>query len=399
MQDKQMSNSKLHIGIFGRRNSGKSTLINLLTGQEIAIVSDKPGTTTDPVKKSVEIIGIGAVVLVDTAGIDDVGELGKKRIEKSLQTIKKVDCAILIIADNQFGQYELDLIGQFEKYETPYLILHNKRDITKIASHTKTIIKKHSKSKIIDFSSKNSKDTAKLIAALKKISPAASRQNISLIGDLVKPKDVVLLITPIDSEAPEGRLILPQNQTIRDTLNNHCITIVLKETELDDFLKLGIKPALVVTDSQVFGYVAKRIPENIPLTSFSIIFARLKGDFSAYLQGTPHISELRDGDHILILESCTHQSSCDDIGRVKIPNLLRKFTGKELSFTFVSGLSEISHENYALVIQCGGCMVTRKQLTNRLKPFAKNDIPVTNYGMTLAYVNGIFERATQIFKR
>ena len=398
-----MTNSTLHIGIFGRRNSGKSTLINLLTGQETAIVSDKPGTTTDPVKKSVEILGIGAAVLIDTAGIDDVGELGKKRIAKSLQTIKNVDCAILIIAGNQFGQYELDLIRQFEKFNTPFLILHNKKDITQIASHTKTVIKRHTNAKVLDFSAKNPKDTNRLINALKKIIPESVNQKLSLIGDLVKPKDIVLLITPIDSEAPEGRLILPQNQTIRDALDNGCITIVAKDTELDDFLELGIKPALAVTDSQAFGYVAERIPENVPLTSFSILFARLKGDFEAYLQGTPRISELKDGDNILVLESCTHQTSCDDIGRVKIPNLLQKFTGKKLSFTFVSGLSEISPPKspqggtYALAIQCGGCMVTRKQLTNRLKQFTENEVPVTNYGMALAYMNGIFERSTQIF--
>lgn len=398
-----MSNSKLHIGIFGRRNSGKSTLINLLTGQETAIVSDKPGTTTDPVKKSVEVLGIGPMILVDTAGIDDVGELGKMRVNKSLQAIKNVDCAILLISGNQFGQYELDLISRLEELATPYLILHNKKDISKIGSHTKTVIKRHTKAKVIDFSAKNPKDADKLINALKKIIPENSKQQLSLIGDLVKPKDIVLLITPIDSEAPEGRLILPQNQTIRDALNNDCITIVLKETELDDFLKLGIRPALAITDSQAFGYVVKRIPENVPLTSFSILFARQKGDFGAYLQGTSRISELKDGDNILILESCTHQTSCDDIGRVKIPNLLQKFTGKKLLFTFVSGLSEIGPPKspqggtYSLVIQCGGCMVTRKQLINRLKPFSEKNIPVTNYGMTLAYVNGIFERATRIF--
>lgn len=396
--------ASLSIGIFGRRNSGKSTLINLLTGQETAIVSDKPGTTTDPVKKSVEIFGIGPVLLVDTAGIDDVGELGKKRTNKSFETIKNVDCAILLIAGNQFGEYELELIHQFKKFDTPYLILHNKNDIFKMASQTKEVIRQYTQATVIDFSAKNPNDAQKITDALQKIVPASVHQKTSLIGDLVKPKDLVLLITPIDSEAPEGRLILPQNQTIRDALDNDCITIVVKETELEDFLQLGIKPALAITDSQAFGYVSKTLPDNIPLTSFSIIFARQKGDFEKYLEGTPHIAELKDGDHILMLESCTHQTSCDDIGRVKIPKLLQKFTGKNLSFTFVSGLSEIAPPkspqkgDYALVIQCGGCMVTRKQLTNRLKQFTENNIPVTNYGMTLAYINGIFERATQIFK-
>ncbi len=392
-----MSNSKLHIGIFGRRNSGKSTLINLLTGQETAIVSEQPGTTTDPIKKSVEISGIGPVVMIDTAGIDDVGELGRKRIDKSMQTIKEVDVAILIIAGNQFGQFELELIQQFEKFNTPYIILHNKNDISKIESQTKIIIKDYSKAKIIDFCAKNQEDIGELISNLKKIIPENLYQKPSLIGGLILPKDVVLLITPIDDAAPEGRLILPQNQTIRDALDNNCITIVLKETEIEDFLRLNIKPALVITDSQVFGYVAERIPENIPLTSFSIIFARMKGDFDAYLKGTTHISRLKDNDEVLILESCTHHASCDDIGRVKIPNMLQKFTGKNLSFTVVSGLSAIPQKDYSLVIQCGGCMVTRNQLINRLKQFTENNIPITNYGMALAYMNHIFERATKVF--
>ncbi|MDO5665392.1 MAG: [FeFe] hydrogenase H-cluster maturation GTPase HydF [Bacteroidia bacterium] len=392
-----MSNSKLHIGIFGRRNSGKSSLINLFTGQNTAIVSAIPGTTTDPVKKSVEIFGIGPVVLVDTAGIDDEGALGKKRIKKSIEVIKTVDCAILLIFGNQFSDYELDLIKQFKEFDIPYFIVHNKKDIEKIASYTKIFIKQYTHVRVIDFSTKEPENKDVLIDELKKTIPESAYQRTLLLGDLVKPKDIVLLVTSIDEEAPEGRLILPQNQTIRDLLDNDCITIVAKDTELDDFLKLGIKPALVVTDSQVFGYVAERIPENVALTSFSILFARLKGDFGTYLQGTPCISKLKDGDNILILESCTHQTSCDDIGRVKIPKLLQKFTGKNLSFTFVSGLSEINSDDFALVIQCGGCMVTRKQLINRLKLFIKKDIPITNYGMALAYMNGIFERATKMF--
>ena len=394
------STNKPHIGIFGRRNSGKSSLINLLTGQETAIVSDIAGTTTDPVNKSVEIFGIGPAVIVDTAGIDDEGELGEKRIRKSMEAIKKVDCAILLISGNQFGAYELDLITQFQSLKTPYVIVHNKNDIAKIALHTQTIIQRHSRAELIDFSAKSPDNTEELIHAIQKVIPENIYQKPSLLGDLVKPKDIVLLITPIDSEAPEGRMILPQNQTIRDALDNNCITIVVKETELEDFLKIGIKPTLAITDSQVFGYVSKILPDDVPLTSFSIIFARLKGDFKAYLEGTPRISRLRDGDNVLVLESCTHQVSCDDIGRVKIPKLLQQFTGKKLNFTFVSGLSALpeSTTDFALIIQCGGCMVTRKQLMNRLKPFTEKEIPITNYGMALAYVNGIFERAVKIFK-
>ena len=387
------------IGIFGRRNSGKSSLINLLTGQDIAIVSDKPGTTTDPVSKSVEIFGIGPVILIDTAGIDDAGELGEKRIKKSLEVIKKVDCAILLISENLFTDFEQNLINQFNEFEIPYLIVHNKSDISSLNKDTIAEIRKYSSSDILDFSTVNDEKKEELISLIKETIPTTSYQKPSLLGDLVKPKDVVLLITPIDSEAPDGRMILPQNMAIRDVLDNDCITVVVKETELLDFLKLGIRPVLAVTDSQAFEYVSKHIPENIPLTSFSIVFARLKGDFEKYLKGTPHISQLNDGDRVLILESCTHQVSCDDIGRIKIPKLLQQFTGKQLHFDFVSGLSELTNqvENYSLVIQCGGCMVTRKQLLNRLKPYIESGIPVTNYGMTLAYVNGIFERATASF--
>ena len=390
---------KPHIGIFGRRNSGKSSLINLLTGQDIAIVSDKPGTTTDPVSKSVEIFGIGPVILIDTAGIDDAGELGEKRIKKSLEVIKKVDCAILLISENLFDDFEQNLINQFNEFEVPYLIVHNKSDISSLNKDTIAEIRKYSSSDILDFSTVNDEKKEELISLIKKTIPTTSYQKPSLLGDLVKPKDVVLLITPIDSEAPDGRMILPQNMAIRDVLDNDCITVVVKETELVDFLKLGIRPMLAVTDSQAFEYVSKHIPKDIPLTSFSIVFARLKGDFGKYLEGTPHISQLKDGDRVLILESCTHQTSCDDIGRVKIPKLLQKFTGKKLEFCIVSGLSEINDEitSFALVVQCGGCMVTRKQLLNRLKPYIEAGIPVTNYGMTLAYVNGIFERATAFF--
>ncbi|HNX87444.1 MAG TPA: [FeFe] hydrogenase H-cluster maturation GTPase HydF [Paludibacteraceae bacterium] len=387
------------IGIFGRRNTGKSSLINLLTGQDIAIVSDKPGTTTDPVSKSVEIFGIGPVVLIDTAGIDDAGELGEKRIKKSKEAIKKADCAILVIAENTFDNFELDLIKLFDEYAVPYLIVHNKSDLSPLTTETIAEIKSHSSSEILDFSTQNEEKKELLISLLKSTIPTTNYQKPSLLGGLVQPKDVVLLITPIDSEAPEGRMILPQNMAIRDVLENNCITVVVKETELEDFFKLGIKPALAITDSQAFNFVSKIVPTDVPLTSFSIVFARLKGDFEKYLEGTPHISQLKDGDRVLILESCTHQVSCDDIGRVKIPGLLQKFTGKKLEFTVVSGLSEVTEnvESLSLVIQCGGCMVTRKQLLNRLKPFTEAEIPVTNYGMALAYVNGIFERATAPF--
>ncbi len=396
-----MSVNRLHIGIFGRVNTGKSSLINMITGQEISLVSRFPGTTTDPVKKTVEITDIGPAILIDTAGMDDLGEIGSMKIQRSKEVIRRVDCAILLISGNQFGDYEVRLIEQFNKNEVPYLIAHNKSDIDKIAAITKTAIKQYSDAEIIDFSTTLPADKERLIGALKRIVPETAFLKSSLIGDLVKPKDVVLLITPIDEAAPEGRLILPQNQTLRDALDNHCVVIVIKETELADFSRLRIRPTLAITDSSAFGIVAKRLPQDIPLTSFSILFARLKGDFEAYLAGTPRISQLEEDDHVLILESCTHQVSCNDIGRVKIPTLLQKFTGKKLRFTVVSGLTELPANpcEFALVVQCGGCMITRKQLLNRLRPFIEVGVPVTNYGMALAYLHGIFNRATRIFNK
>ena len=373
-----MSVSNLHIGIFGRINTGKSSLINMLTGQNISIVSDRKGTTTDPVKKSVEIPGVGPAILIDTAGIDDLSEIGLLKINKSKEVIRSVDCAILAIAGNQFGDYEVRLIDLFKKYDVPYIIVHNKNDLSKIAAITKNAIRWHTKAEIIDVSTYQPEDKEVLISALKRIIPKTIYQQNTLLGDLVKPKDIVLLIVAIDSEAPAGRLILPQNQTIRDVIDNDCMAIVIKEPELDDFLKLGITPAIIVTDSQIFDKVVDKIPESIPLTGFSILFARLKGDFASYLHGTNYISKLEDEDNILILENCTHQSSCDDIGRVKIPKLLQDHTGKKLNFKIVSGLSELpeNRSDFAMVIQCGGCMATRKQIHNRIQPFINAGVPV-----------------------
>ena len=392
---------KPHIGIFGRRNNGKSSFINLLVGQDLAIVSNQAGTTTDPVNKSVEIFGIGPAIIIDTAGIDDSGELGDKRVKKTMEVVKKVDCAILLLAYNQFGEYETDLIHKFKHFDIPFLIVHNKSDLENISTKTTETIQSTCKAEIIEFSTIETTNYDKLIDLIKRTIPQTAYQKPSLFADLVKPKDVVLLITPVDSEAPDGRMILPQNMAIRDVLDNDCITVVIKETEIEDFLKLGIKPALAVTDSQAFGMVSKLIPENIPLTGFSVVFARLKGDFEKYLEGTSHISNLKDGDKVLILESCTHQVSCDDIGRFKIPNWLLKFTAKKLEFTVVSGLSEITEEisNFAIIIQCGGCMVTKKQLQSRLKPAIDAGVPVTNYGLAIAYMHGIFDRATAPFRK
>lgn len=390
----------LTIAIFGKRNVGKSALINLLTGQQTAIVSDIAGTTTDPVRKRMELMNVGVVTLVDTAGIDDTGIVGEKRVRKSLEMVKQADCALLIIAGNNFDSYESNLILEFEKYELPYLIIHNKSDKETLNEKTKERILLLHKAEVIATSAIEPKQRDYLIAKIKKLTERQSKERLKLFAGLVRPKDIVLLITPIDQEAPTDRMILPQNQSIRALLNEQCIVVTIRECELTDFLALGIKPSLVVTDSQAFGYVAATLPASTPLTSFSILFARQKGNFEHLLHDTPQIDKLRDGDKVLILESCTHQTSCDDIGRIKIPRMLRQHTGKELIFSFVSGLSELpeSIDDIALVIQCGACMVTRRQLLNRLQIFEAEGIPITNYGMTLAYLNGIFERATQLFR-
>ena len=391
---------KPHIGIFGRRNNGKSSLINLITNQEVAIVSDSPGTTTDPVKKSIEISGIGPAIIVDTAGIDDTGELGEKRIKKTYDAIKTIDCAILVITQNKFGSFEKELIKEFRDYSIPYFIVHNKADIMPLEALTIEKIKDFSKAEILDFSVSGKANADELIALLKKTIPETTYQKPSLLGGVIKPNGVILLVTPIDAAAPDGRMILPQVMTIRDVLDNDNICIVLKETHLQQYLdQHSPEPQLIITDSQAFEFVNSIVPAHIPLTSFSIILARLKGDFEHYMQGTPSLSELNDGDKILILESCSHQVSCEDIGRQKLPAWIRKFSGKQLEFDVVAGLSDIPEiNNYKMVIQCGGCVVTRKQLLNRLRPAINANIAVSNYGMSIAYVNGIFERVIAPFK-
>ena len=380
------------IGIYGRTNSGKSSIINKLTGQSIAIVSEQAGTTTDPVKKSIEIFGIGPVVLIDTAGIDDTSELGKKRVEKTYQTLKEVDCALLVITGNQFGEPEIQLIEQFKEYAVPFIIVHNKADETRLDAPLQQLIENQYNTKILIFSTLCDNSQV-IVDALKTAIPESAFTKASMLGGFIKPNDVVVLVTPIDDEAPEGRLILPQVMAIRDALDNDCICVVLKETNLQQYFDTMPRPDLVVTDSQVFGYVNKIVPDEVRLTSFSILLARLRGDYENYLKGTPHLSELKDGDKILMLESCTHEISCGDIGRVKLPAMIRKFTGKNIEFDYVAGLSPISNiHQYAMAIQCGGCVATRKQLINRTNLAVKAGVPISNYGMAIAYMTGVLGR-------
>ncbi len=391
-----------HIGIYGRRNNGKSSLINELAGQDIAIVSDHPGTTTDPVKKSFEITGFGPVILIDTAGIDDEGDLGEKRIAKSKASIKTIDLGILVITHNNFGDYESAIIETFNKTATPFFIVHNKSDIKKLSQALSIELQERYQCKILSHSTHKNGNAEAIIETIKRTIPESAFSTPSLVGDLISYGDIVLLITPIDIEAPEGRMILPQVQAIRDILDNDAVCIVLKEREVDAFLKkTQIKPALAITDSQIFTKADASIPRDIPLTSFSIILARYKGDFESYLNGTPKIADLKGNDRILLLESCTHHVSCDDIGRVKIPRWISTFTGKKHHYEVVAGLNELPRPitDYALVIQCGGCMITRKQLINRIQPAIDAGIPVTNYGMAIAYVQGIYKRAVAPFTK
>jgi [FeFe] hydrogenase H-cluster maturation GTPase HydF len=392
--------SKPHIGIYGRRNSGKSSLINCLAGQDIAIVSDHAGTTTDPVKKSFEITGFGPVILVDTAGIDDSGELGQKRIEKTVNTLDIVDLALLIVTGNSWGEYEDDLIDKFRNLDLPYIVIHSKSDIEEPTKSFKNRILSITGFSPVEFSSTDKRNYEELINLIRNTIPEHSYKTPTLLGDLINYGDIVVLITPIDVEAPAGRLILPQVQAIRDILDNDAVAIVLKERDVDTFLKkTKIKPALAITDSQVFVKADASIPQDIPLTSFSIMLARFKGDFENYLKGTPKISSLKDGDRVLLLESCTHHVSCDDIGRTKIPRWITNFTGKKIEYDVVAGLDILPRQitDYALVIQCGGCMITRKQIHNRLQIAIKAGVPVTNYGMAIAYVQGIYKRAIAPF--
>lgn len=394
----------INIGIFGRRNVGKSSLLNLLAGQNFSIVSDHPGTTTDPTRKRIELPKIGRCNLIDTAGIDDTGELGLQRVAKSRDIIRQVDVAILIFTANIFSFEELSLLKELREAEVPTIALHNQSDIVPLDPAIAMDIMQQYAVDVVEFSCARIDEQMQrgevdmLMAYLEKaVAQTAPYRERAIFDGIIPDKPRrgvqhrVLLVCPIDSEAPVGRLILPQTMAIRDLLDRGAVATVLQPAALRKHLRENPAPDLVVTDSQVFGEVSKIVPKRIPLTSFSVLLARSRGCYANYLDGTPKISNLQDGDRILILESCTHHSSCEDIGRVKLPALFRKFTGKQLKFDVVSGLDNIGRplEDYALIAQCGGCMITSKQLYLRLKPAIKRGIPVTNYGMAIAYMKGI----------
>ena len=394
-----------HIGIFGRRNAGKSSLINLLLGQDFAIVSDMAGTTTDPVKKRMEIPGVGPVQLIDTAGIDDIGEVGEKRVARSLKIVEEVDMAILLFTGNIFGKEEKDLLRQFKELDVPVVVVHNQSDIIPLDFGVAGDLTNMYGCDVVEFSCcitdpQEQQDAIDMLFAFITKGLLLGDEEKTIMHGLVEEGDNIVLVCPIDSEAPAGRMILPQVMAIRDILDNGGIATVLQPEQLKDYLKdfnpdtKSKKVKMVVTDSQVFKQVGGIVPQEIPLTSFSVLMARAKGPFEEYLKGVEAIGKLKDGDNVLVLESCTHHTSCEDIGRVKIPMMLQKKVGCKLNFTFVSGLDELPPlENFALVLQCGGCMVTHRQLRNRLRRVIAAGLPVTNYGMCIAYVTGIFERA------
>lgn len=396
------SAERIHIGIFGKRNAGKSSIINALTGQSLAIVSDVKGTTTDPVLKAMELLPLGPVVMIDTPGLDDEGELGALRIQKAYQVLNKTDIAILVV-DGTVGMTSEDsaILSRILDKHIPYVIVMNKADLIPeskdaglIPDMAATIDQKH----IIWVSATDKTNIHELKELIATLTPVDDSR-LRIVGDLIHPSDFVVLVVPIDKAAPKGRLILPQQQTIRDILEADATAIVVKEHELRETLdSLGKKPSLVITDSQVFAKVSADTPRDIPLTSFSILFARYKGNLKTVVNGAKALDTLEDHDTVLISEGCTHHRQCDDIGTVKLPRWIRSHTGKELNFEFSSGTEfPLELSKYKLIIHCGGCTLNEREMKYRLKCAADANVPITNYGTAIAYMQGILERSIEIF--
>lgn len=420
---KTLKSMRLHIGVFGKTNVGKSSLLNKITNQEISIVSEIAGTTTDVVEKSMELLPVGPVTFLDTAGLDDKSELGEQRIEKTLKALNRIDVAVIVCDERGLDECEEELIQKLDELKIPYMIVVNKFDNKKVErledKKTGFLQKKEIGEILPKDNPENSLPSCppvllpsiytsvktdenlvfKFKEALVKLLPEDFVNSPKIAGDLVSPKSTVILVIPIDKEAPKGRIILPQVQTLRDLLDSDCLTYVVKETELKQALEnLKTPPSLVVTDSQAFRQVSEIVPEEIPLTSFSILFARLKGDLDEFVKGAEAVDNLKDGDLVLILESCTHHAIEDDIGRVKIPNLLRKKTGKNLIIHNYAGHDFPDIKDYKLIIHCGACMTNRREVLSRILIANKAGVPITNYGTVISYCLGILPRATKIFK-
>lgn len=386
-----VSAERIHIGFFGLRNAGKSSVVNAVTGQELAVVSDVKGTTTDPVKKAMELLPLGPVVIIDTPGIDDEGDLGEKRVEKTYEILSKTDVAVLVV-DALRGKQKEDneLIESFEKRGLPYVVVFNKSDLIECVSAT-------SENEIY-VSAQNGTNINELKEKIGNLAKNKSKPKY-IVSDLLSQGDLVVLVIPVDESAPKGRLILPQQMTMRDILDKNCTVVACQDTELKDTLSaLSRKPKLVITDSQAFGKVSKIVPEDILLTSFSILMARYKGDLEMLVEGAVKLKEIKDGDKVLISEGCTHHRQCNDIGTVKIPGWIRDFTKSEPNFVFTSGgefpkdLSDIS-----LIVHCGGCMLNEKEMKHRLSVSKEQGVPVVNYGVAIAQMHGILKRSLEIF--
>lgn len=396
---KQLKSMRLHISILGRTNVGKSSFLNAITGQSVSIVSESKGTTTDVVEKSAELFPIGPVTFLDTAGLDDNTDLGEKRKEKTLSVLNRTDVGVIVADYDGFTEYEKFIVENFKELKIPYIVVINKADLNKISKDKLGKIEEYTKN-IIEVSSIVTENiTDVFVSELVKIVPDDFINPPSILGDKLTGKDVVILVTPIDKEAPKGRLILPQVQMIRDVLDNDCTAIVTQQNNLKQTIgMLKVKPKLVVTDSQAFKEVDEIVPADIPLTSFSILFARLKGDLKSFIKGAEAIKTLKPNDKVLILESCTHHAIDDDIARVKIPNLLKKKLGFDIDFEFYTGHDFPDITKYSLIIHCGACMTNRKEVLSRIMIAEKKGVPITNYGIVISYCLGILDRATKIFE-
>lgn len=396
---KTLKSMRLHIGIFGKTNVGKSSLLNRITNQDVSIVSNIAGTTTDVVEKTMELLPIGPVNFLDTAGINDSTTLSSERIEKTMKIINRTDVAIVVCDYNGIDDYERNLIEKFNELKIPFMIFINKTDEKYPSDSIIEDLKNYTKHILLSSVKTDDLIVFKIKELLVKLLPEDFVNSPKIVGDLIPQGSTVILVIPIDKEAPKGRIILPQVQTLRDLLDNNCVSIVVKESELKSAIdNLKIAPSLVVTDSQAFKNVSEIVPENIPLTSFSILFARLKGDLNTFSQGAKSIEKLQDGDRVLILESCTHHAIEDDIGRVKIPNLLRKKTGKNLIIDNIAGHDFPDISKYKLIIHCGACMTNRREVLSRILLASENNVPITNYGICISYCLGILSRALQIFE-
>ena len=389
-----VSSERIHIGFFGMRNAGKSSLVNAITGQHLSVVSDVKGTTTDPVKKAMELLPLGPVVIIDTPGLDDEGELGSLRVKKAKQILGRTDIAVLVV-DGTVGMQEPDreLVEEFTVRKTPYLVIYNKADL--LATKADAFANENT----IYVSATSGQGVFELKERIGSFGKSVKKEKL-LVSDLIEAGDILVLVTPIDESAPKGRLILPQQLVVRDILDKHGIVVTCQDRELAQTLKvLAKKPKMVITDSQVFGKVGKEVPREIPLTSFSIVMARYKGELETLLRGAEALSKLQDGDKVLISEGCTHHRQCNDIGTVKMPQWIREFTGVEPEFVFTSGVDfpeELAQ--YSVIVHCGGCTLNEKEMQNRIEKAKNAKVPIVNYGMAIAHMNGILKRSVEMFE-